>query len=411
MAVTVGVRIPYDVFEQDARALRAAVARAEAVGLDHLCMGDHASFHGGQGFDGLLQAAALASLTSTLTIETAVYLLALRHPVPVARQVATIAHLAPGRFVFGVGLGGEDRHELEICGVDPTTRGRRLDECLTVVRALLAGETVDFSGGIFEVEQATILPTPPVPVPIVIGGRSDAAFRRAARFGDGWLGLFVSADRYRASVLEVERLAATEGRTDVGWYHGMHFWCGVGSADRLAATMEGLYRGTRISCDCKTRTIRAVRTFGQRARDRRLRAAVHRRRCASREPRTGRRDRRGSHRRSRRDRPTPPRVMTAMTFSFSITAPPLRRPIDAWASDLRRLEDLGFDEVVIADHFTDGYDTEPMVGLTAVQPSAGSACIAIDALATASQPPYVLASGLVASDASFALGTLSGSSD
>jgi alkanesulfonate monooxygenase SsuD/methylene tetrahydromethanopterin reductase-like flavin-dependent oxidoreductase (luciferase family) len=242
VAVRVGVRIPYDLFEQDARALRAAVARAEAAGLDHLCMGDHVSFHGGQGFDGLLQAAALASLASTLTIETAVYLLALRHPVPVARQVATVANLAPGRFVFGVGLGGEDRHELEMCGVDPTTRGRRLDESLTIVRALLAGETLDFSGRIFDVEQAKILPTPAVPVPIVIGGRSDAALRRAARFGDGWLGLFVSADRYRASVREVEKLAAAEGRTDVDWFHGMHFWCGVGSAELLAATMEGLYR-------------------------------------------------------------------------------------------------------------------------------------------------------------------------
>jgi alkanesulfonate monooxygenase SsuD/methylene tetrahydromethanopterin reductase-like flavin-dependent oxidoreductase (luciferase family) len=242
VGVTVGVRIPYELFEQDARALRAAVARAEAAGLDHLCMGDHVSFHGGQGFDGLLQAAALASLTSTLTIETAVYLLALRHPVPVARQVATVAHLAPGRFVLGVGLGGEDRHELEICGVDPTTRGRRLDECLTIVRALLAGETLDFSGRIFDVEQAKILPTPAVPVPIVIGGRSDAALRRAARFGDGWLGLFVSADRYRAAVLEVEKLAAAEGRSDVDWFHGMHFWCGVGSPEPLAATMERLYR-------------------------------------------------------------------------------------------------------------------------------------------------------------------------
>ena len=89
MTVAVGMRIPYSLFEQDARALRAAVARAEASGIDHLCMGDHVSFHRGQGFDGLLQAAALASLTSTMKIETAVYLLALRHPVTVARQVAT----------------------------------------------------------------------------------------------------------------------------------------------------------------------------------------------------------------------------------------------------------------------------------------------------------------------------------
>ena len=125
-----------------------------------------------------------------------------------ARQVTTVAQLAPGRFVFGVGLGGEDRHELELCGVDPTTRGRRLDECLTIVRALLAGETVDFAGRIFQIEQAKILPTPPAPVPIVIGGRSEAAFRRTARLGDGWLGLFVSADRYRESVAEVEKLAS-----------------------------------------------------------------------------------------------------------------------------------------------------------------------------------------------------------
>src|SRR5262249_26784928 len=133
VTVRVGCRIPYSVFEQDARVLRACVARAEAAGLDHACMGDHVSFRGGQGFDGLLQAAALASLTSSLIVETAVYLLALRHPVPVARQVATIAQLAPGRFVFGVGLGGEDPHELEVCGVDPATRGRRLDESLRIL--------------------------------------------------------------------------------------------------------------------------------------------------------------------------------------------------------------------------------------------------------------------------------------
>jgi alkanesulfonate monooxygenase SsuD/methylene tetrahydromethanopterin reductase-like flavin-dependent oxidoreductase (luciferase family) len=238
----VGCRIPYSVFEQESSALRACVARAEGAGFDHLCMGDHVSFHGGQGFDGLLQAATLVSLTSSLVVETAVYLLALRHPVPVARQVATIAQLAPGRFVFGVGLGGEDRHELEVCGVDPATRGRRLDESLTIVSALLAGETVDFSGMIFRVERATIRPSPPARVPIVIGGRSDAALSRTARHGDGWLGLFVSSDRYRDAVRTVEKVAVGCGRTNVAWDHGIHLWCGVGSPDRLAPAMESLYR-------------------------------------------------------------------------------------------------------------------------------------------------------------------------
>jgi alkanesulfonate monooxygenase SsuD/methylene tetrahydromethanopterin reductase-like flavin-dependent oxidoreductase (luciferase family) len=240
--IRVGCRIPYSVFEQDARALRAAVTRAEAVALDHVCMGDHVSFHGGQGFDGLVQAAALASLTSSLVVETAVYLLALRHPVPVARQVATIAQLAPGRFVFGVGLGGEDRHELEVCGVDPATRGRRLDEALTVVTALLAGHTVDFAGRVFRIEGARIRPAPPERVPIVIGGRSDAALRRTARHGDGWLGLFVSADRYRDAVTTIEELASAYGRDRVEWQHGMHVWCGVGSPGLLARAMESLYQ-------------------------------------------------------------------------------------------------------------------------------------------------------------------------
>jgi alkanesulfonate monooxygenase SsuD/methylene tetrahydromethanopterin reductase-like flavin-dependent oxidoreductase (luciferase family) len=66
----------------------------------------------------------------------ALYLLPLRHPVLVARQLASIAELAPGRLTFGVGIGGEDPHELEICGVDPRTRGRRMDESLEILREL-----------------------------------------------------------------------------------------------------------------------------------------------------------------------------------------------------------------------------------------------------------------------------------
>ena len=130
------------------------------------------------------------------------------------------------------------------CAVSiPRHAGRRLDESLTIVRALLAGDTVDFSGRIFQLEQATILPTPTKPVPIVIGGRSDAAFRRTARFGDGWLGLFLSPERYREAVAKVEQLATDAGRDTVDWNHGLHLWCGVGpSSDLLAESMESLYQ-------------------------------------------------------------------------------------------------------------------------------------------------------------------------
>ena len=97
--------------------------------------------------------------------------------------------------MLGVGVGGEDRHEIEICGVDPRTRGRRTDESLAALRALLSGEATSHRGEFFQFEDARIAPAPDPPVPIVIGGRSDAAIRRAAVHGDGWLGVWCSPKR------------------------------------------------------------------------------------------------------------------------------------------------------------------------------------------------------------------------
>jgi alkanesulfonate monooxygenase SsuD/methylene tetrahydromethanopterin reductase-like flavin-dependent oxidoreductase (luciferase family) len=79
-------------------------------------------------------------------------------------------------------------------------------------------------------------------VPIVVGGRSDATVRRIARYGDGWLGLFVSPRRYGEVVAQIADAAAGEGRGDTRWYHGMHFWCSFDrTPDRVAGAMEALY--------------------------------------------------------------------------------------------------------------------------------------------------------------------------
>jgi alkanesulfonate monooxygenase SsuD/methylene tetrahydromethanopterin reductase-like flavin-dependent oxidoreductase (luciferase family) len=244
-ALRVGVRPPLTAFEHGTESLRALVAQVEAAGLDHVCVGDHVSFRDGYGYDGLVQATALAMLSS-LRVHTSVYLLPLRHPVTVARQISSLVLLAPGRLVFGVGIGGDDRHEFEVCGVDPKTRGRRMDECLTVVRSLLGGATVDFDGEVLSVHDARVAPTPPVPVPIVVGGRSDAALRRAARLGDGWLGVFVTPERWEASRTRVEAAAVEAGRTKVEWEHGLSVWVGFGdsrtaAAPPLGAAMEALY--------------------------------------------------------------------------------------------------------------------------------------------------------------------------
>jgi len=103
----------------DAAQWRRLITRAEAAGLDHLAVGDHISFHTGAGADGLLAAATVLAVSERLSANTAVYLLPLRHPLLVARQLADISTRAPGRFIFGVGIGGEDRHEAEVCGIDP----------------------------------------------------------------------------------------------------------------------------------------------------------------------------------------------------------------------------------------------------------------------------------------------------
>ena len=134
------------------------LARAARAGLDHVFVADHVSFHVGAGMDGLVQASLIAGLEPTLEIVVGVYLLALRHPVPVARQIATLCQAAPGRLVLGVGVGGEDRHEIEVCGVDPRTRGARTDACLEALRSLLSGKPTSHTGPYFAFDEALILP-------------------------------------------------------------------------------------------------------------------------------------------------------------------------------------------------------------------------------------------------------------
>lgn len=226
---------------------RALLDLVASSGLDHVFVADHVSFYTGLGMDGLIQAALVAALEPRLVVNVGVYLLALRHPVAVARQLATLGEAAPGRIVLGVGVGGEDRHEIEICGVDPRTRGRRTDECLQALRGLLSGEPTTIHGEFVAFDRALIRPAPDPRIPIVIGGRSGAAVKRTARHGDGWLGVWCSPTRYAAVVREVTELAAEANRGAVDWQHGLQVWVGVDTdraraRERLAARMQGMYR-------------------------------------------------------------------------------------------------------------------------------------------------------------------------
>ena len=214
--------------------LRSTVQRAEAADIDHIGIGDHISFYVGFGYDGLQRAASIFGAATRMRVVIGVYLLPLRHPLPVARQLADIAQLAPGGLTFGVGIGGEDPKEVANCGVDPRTRGKRMDESLTILRRLMTGEVMDFDGQFYALDQASIAPPPEVPIPILVGGRSDAAIRRAGTLGDGWLGIWISPRRYAEVVDTMSNVAIERGRGEVEWRNGLNLWCGVGATKEAA---------------------------------------------------------------------------------------------------------------------------------------------------------------------------------
>ncbi|MBM7517981.1 LLM class flavin-dependent oxidoreductase [Nocardioides nitrophenolicus] len=243
--IQVGIALNDDFLEAGPAARRSQLAAMEAAGLDHLTVGDHISFHGGKGFDGFVAATAALATSDTLKVLMGVYLVGLRHPLATARQLATLSQLAPGRLTLGVGVAGEDRTEVANMGVDPATRGRRVDETLAVLRRLASGEVVDHDGEFYRFEGSRILPPPDPRVPIVIGGGGDVAVRRTVRYGDGWLGMWCSARRYAQTHQQLLDGFAESGRGGPT-FAGLNIWVGLGAdagraRTRLGERMSALY--------------------------------------------------------------------------------------------------------------------------------------------------------------------------
>jgi probable F420-dependent oxidoreductase len=189
------------------------VRRVEALGFESVWTGDHVSFHGPI-HESLTLLASYVPITSRIRLGTAVYLLALRPPAIAAKATATLDALSGGRLIFGVGVGGENPKEFELCGVPHRERGARVTEAIDVVRTLWRDSPASFKGRFTQFENVSIDPKPvqqPGP-PIWIGGRSDAALARAGRQGDGWMSYVVQPERYAQSVDKIRAAAHTAGR-------------------------------------------------------------------------------------------------------------------------------------------------------------------------------------------------------
>jgi probable F420-dependent oxidoreductase len=129
---------------------------------------------------------ALGAVTSRLRFVTFVLKLPVRNPVLVAKQATSTAVLTGNRLVLGVGT-SPWREDYEVLGVPWDGRGRRMDEGLDVIRGLSAGGYFEYHGQVYDVPAVKIAPVPSEPIPVLVGGHADAALRRAARAGDGWL--------------------------------------------------------------------------------------------------------------------------------------------------------------------------------------------------------------------------------
>ena len=196
-----------------ANALGALAAEAEALGFDSLWAGDHIAFPAPI-LDPLQVLACFASHTQRVRLGTCVYLLPLRHPTTVAKLVASLDFISGGRVIFGIGVGGEFPGEFQASGVPVHERGARTNEAIAVLRQLWQGDEASHAGRFFRIDPVRLKPAPVQPggPPIWIGGRSDAALRRTARYGDGYVGYMLSPEGFRERVARIRTLAETSGR-------------------------------------------------------------------------------------------------------------------------------------------------------------------------------------------------------
>ncbi len=130
--------------------------------------------------------AALGAVTERLRFVTFVVKLPIRHPVLVAKQASTVAVLTNNRFALGVGTSPWPE-DYELVGVPWKNRGRRMDECIQIIRGLTAGGWFEYHGEVFEVPSVKMAPAPDRPIPVLIGGHGEPALKRAAEIGDGWM--------------------------------------------------------------------------------------------------------------------------------------------------------------------------------------------------------------------------------
>ena len=189
-------------------------AYAETLGFDALWIGEHIAFHIPT-FDALTTMAAVAARTTRIDIGVAAVILPLRPAAALAKAATTLDVLSGGRLRLGVGVGGEFPKEFEAVGVPVRERGARTDEAIAILRALWAPGAASYQGRFVQFSDVRMEPKPVRPggPPILIGGRSEPAIRRAARLGDGFMPYLYTPEQYADTRQRLLQYAGDVGRT------------------------------------------------------------------------------------------------------------------------------------------------------------------------------------------------------
>ena len=220
----------------DAGRFAAAVDQLEQLGVDSLWLQEMVF---GAQVEPFIGTAHALSRTEHLKVGTAVAVLPGRHPVLVAKELASLAGLAPGRVLPAFGLQPARLNERAVFPVPPGQRGAVFDESLELLRLMLRKERVSFKGRYFSVDGASVGPLPLKPLDIWTGGSAPGAFRRAGRLADGWLGSFLTPQESRAAREAIQAAAAEAGREIEGDHFGISLAVATGGIpDEVAATVR-----------------------------------------------------------------------------------------------------------------------------------------------------------------------------
>jgi probable F420-dependent oxidoreductase len=165
--------------------------------------------------------AAVAARTRRLKFGPSVLIAPFRSPVLAARQLAMLDYLSGGRVLPAVGIGVEQEREFLAAGIPFRERGRRTDEAIQIMRRCWQEPEVTLAGEFWKLDRITVLPRPvQQPMPLWVGGNSEAAMRRAGRMGDGWIPSFITPEQFRAGVDKTASFAAEAGREVPGDHFG-----------------------------------------------------------------------------------------------------------------------------------------------------------------------------------------------